>query len=77
MPSTAPSTRRFRSTPEASYNENLMEEEPLFNTKIGKAAMGQKPFKRFVYTNQTEPVESPEFKRISRFNGQCVTSVTH
>src|SRR5208282_3964418 len=54
MPSTAPSTSRFRSTPEASYNENLMEEEPLFNTKIGKAAMDRKPFKRFGCANHQE-----------------------
>ena len=44
MPSTAPSNSLARSPLPASYNENLMEEEPLFKTKTGNEDMNEIPF---------------------------------
>jgi hypothetical protein len=47
IPSTAPSNNLVRSPLPASYNENLIEEEPLFNTKTGNEDMNENTFRKF------------------------------
>src|SRR3974377_2351323 len=45
MPSTAPSNNLVRAPAPPSYIANFMEEEPLFNSKTGKADMNGRPQK--------------------------------